>query len=348
MTALRVLPMAYDSWNTGHDFPDVVAGRIFGGLIFLRVENRGKDMLHGVRLQVEGSLHLKATSGDSLHLQPGQRSSLIAPLVQHANAPVEDEACPLRVQLRLEADGVDAVHVKKTLLCRAVHDRFSFAYVDADGSPQMAAAKLPGSNEADDRGPECAASGCAVLLSTHGMDVTAQRQADCYRRKWNTWVLAPHGRGTHGFNWQGPGHWSAMHALEALAERAALWRPLDRPSNADTADGSPLRRPRVALALPRRVLFTGHSNGGFGAWLLGSHYPDMAVGVAPLSGMATMGTTEAKRPRGTPQKVSALARNATRDASPRCQPAMPTRDASPRPLASPELGPQPRPKAAAC
>ena len=47
--------------------------------------------------------------------------------------------------------------------------------------------------------------GCAVLLSTHGMDVTAQRQADCYRPKQGVWVLAPHGRATHGFNWQGPG-----------------------------------------------------------------------------------------------------------------------------------------------
>jgi hypothetical protein len=30
------------------------------------------------------------------------------------------------------------------------------------------------------------------------MDVTAQRQADCYRPKQGAWVLAPHGRGASG------------------------------------------------------------------------------------------------------------------------------------------------------
>ena len=94
-------------------------------------------------------------------------------------------------------------------------------------------------------------------------------------------MLAPHGRGTHGFNWQGPGDWSALAALDALAKRAAAW-----------TEG------RLALSTPYRVIFTGHSNGGFGAWLFGTHYPDMALGVAPLAGMATMGTTEVRRPAG--------------------------------------------------
>ena len=67
----------------------------------------------------------------------------------------------------------------------------------------MAAAKFPRVSRKTNRSA-CPAAGCAVLLSTHGMDVTAQRQADCYRPKRGAWVLAPHGRGTHGFNWQGP------------------------------------------------------------------------------------------------------------------------------------------------
>ena len=48
-------------------------------------------------------------------------------------------------------------------------------------------------------------------------------------------------RVTPRFNWQGPGHWSARRALEAVARLGA--------------DAS-------------RVAFTGHSNGAFGAWLL--------------------------------------------------------------------------------
>ena len=60
-------------------------------------------------------------------------------------------------------------------------------------------------------------------------------------------VLAPLGRGTHGMNWQGPGHWSALAALDALSRLAPAWG---------------------AGADAERVLFTGHSNGGYGAWVL--------------------------------------------------------------------------------
>ena len=60
----------------------------------------------------------------------------------------------------------------------------------------------------------------------------------------------------------------------------------------------------VAPAPRRRLIFTGHSNGGFGAWMFGTHYPDAALGVAPLAGMATMGTTESvQRPPGIADKL---------------------------------------------
>jgi hypothetical protein len=64
----------------------------------------------------------------------------------------------------------------------------------------------------------------------------------------------------------------------------------------------------VALtAAQRRVIFTGHSNGGFGAWMLGSHNPDVVLGVAPLAGMATIGTTESvQRPTGVVDKLWAV------------------------------------------
>ena len=33
---LRVIPLAVDSWDHGHELPDLVEGRLFGKLIFLR------------------------------------------------------------------------------------------------------------------------------------------------------------------------------------------------------------------------------------------------------------------------------------------------------------------------
>ena len=273
---IQLLPLAIDTWETGHELPDVVAGRVFGGHIFVRVHNGGGTRLRDVVLRVKGSAYLEGTSGMAIELAPGQRSSVHAPLVQRGDVEVTAESCPLRVQLRVEVGGELAASTKHRLLCRTLQDRFSFVYLDADGSPQMAAAKFPIISPKYN-GSSCPTQGCAVLLSTHGMDVTAQRQADCYRPKRGMWVLAPHGRGTHGFNWQGPGHWSALHALRSLEERAALW---------------PHARVVLATEPHHRVVFTGHSNGGFGAWFFGTHYPDLAAGVAPLAGMATMGTTE--------------------------------------------------------
>lgn len=290
-SVVRLLPLAIDDWDKGHELPDVVAGRIFGDRIFLRLENRGEQRLREVRLRVE-SESLEPTVGESIDLQPGQRSSVHTLLRQPDGAgPIAAKHCPLSVRLTVQVGKEDVAQKQHRLLCRQIDDRFSFVYLDADGSPQLAAAKFPAVSPRTNR-TGCPQRGCAVLLSTHGMDVTAQRQADCYRPKQGVWVLAPHGRGTHGWNWQGPGHWSALHAVDALSERAVVW------------SGA---RVHVAPASQRRLIFTGHSNGGFGAWMLGTHYPDAALGVAPLAGMATMGTTESvQRPPGIADRLWAV------------------------------------------
>lgn len=291
LPAVGLLPLAVDDWDKGHELPDVVAGRIFGDRIFLRLENRDVERLRNVSLRVESEF-LEPTVGEGTDLQPGQRSSVHAVLRQpDGAAPIPSDACPLSVRLTVLVGDVVAVETRQRLLCRQIDDRFSFVYLDADGSPQLAAAKFPAVSPRTNH-TGCPKQGCAVLLSTHGMDVTAQRQADCYRPKQGVWVLAPHGRGTHGFNWQGPGHWSALRALEALTDRAAVW---------------PDARVELTTTPHRRLIFTGHSNGGFGAWMFGTHYPDTALGVAPLAGMATMGTTESvQRPRGIEDKLWAV------------------------------------------
>jgi predicted esterase len=277
---MRILPLAIDDWQTGHELPDVVEGRIFGEWIFLRIQNRGESAVSGIQLVVQSSGELSSTTGPSVDLQPGQRTSVYARLAQNSDAEIKGSSCPLRVRLAVQSAGGHVVAEKEhRLLCRSYQDRFSFVYLDADGSPQLAAAKFPAVSPKTNK-TACPKQGCAVLLSTHGMDVTAQRQADCYRPKQGAWVLAPHGRGTHGFNWQGPGHWSAIHALRALEQRALAWP-----------------RARVQISRePYRLIVTGHSNGGYGAWMFGTHYPDLALGVAPLAGMATIGTTEVQRP----------------------------------------------------
>ena len=38
-----------------------------------------------------------------------------------------------------------------------------------------------------------------------------------------------------------------------------------------------------------RTVHTGHSNGGFGAWLLAALDPDSSLALAPLAGMMSIG-----------------------------------------------------------
>jgi pimeloyl-ACP methyl ester carboxylesterase len=275
---IRPLPLAIDDWNKGHELPDIVDGRLFSQYIALGVRNLGLKLLRNVSLHVlpnefvPGSFSLHA-----MNAAPQQMLSLASPIRLRANVTVLPAACPLAVTLKImsvdDAGNVVGTEQKYRLACKAIDDRFSFVYLTDDGSPQMASAKFP---KGKMKAASCPAGGCGVLLSTHGMDVTCQRQADCYKPKRGVWILAPHGRGTHAMNWQGPGHWSALKAFEALGTITAA------------------RYPSLTPALPphARVVWTGHSNGGFGAWMLASRYPDWSLGCAPLAGMATLSTTQ--------------------------------------------------------
>jgi S-formylglutathione hydrolase FrmB len=78
------------------------------------------------------------------------------------------------------------------------------------------------------------------------------------------WVLAPTRHGAH--NWEGIGMRSATCALEALGR----WGGGDDMEGRGVDAG--------------RVLFAGHSMGGHGAWVISTHFPDLALGVASAAG----------------------------------------------------------------
>jgi hypothetical protein len=276
---LQVIPLLPGDWEMGHgrwgegppayDLPDVVDGELFGGWVHLRVANVGQGWLRDVTLRVLPSAHVAAASSPAARdLAPGQRAVVFAPLQAHAGnvTQISGSACPLAVQVA--AHGADGARLSGPepftlrLRCRSRGESFLFTFLDSDGSVQAAGARAPAK--------DCRGAGCAVLLSLHGMDVTAQRQADAYRSHRRRWVLAPHGRATHAFFWQGPAHWHALAALAALRRHAAVWH-----------------KGRFRAGLGR--MLTGHSNGGYGALLLAALEPALALAVAPLAGMPLLG-----------------------------------------------------------
>lgn len=254
--------------------PDVVDG-LADVVLHVRVHNLQSSWVRNAVVSVPQELNSHVEEiGAALptSLAPGQE----LPLTLHAHLRHRMNSdllpCPVPVNLQVSAEaGLETpLNIKRWLRCRNMStESFLMGYLDADGSPQIAGLRAP-----KEPCNKLEAGSCPVLLSTHGMDVTAQRQADAYRQKSKVWVLAPHGRSAFaGLNWQNQGHRSAWAALAALEDQATQFSSGDR-----RADVS-------------RVIFTGHSNGGFGALLLATEQPALALCVAPLAGMLRLHST---------------------------------------------------------
>ena len=183
------------------------------------------------------------------------------------------------------------------LRCRHLRQSFVLTLRDHDGSVQSAAAVAPLPLGSAVQGAAERARGdddaVPVALTLHGTGVTASRQADAYKFKASPaadytfgvagyWLLAPARHGAH--NHAGTGHWHALAAVRALAELAAAWRRTAA-AGAPRCDGGWRAAPHcVPLPDADRVLFTGHSMGGAGAWHAATAAADVAIAAAPLAG----------------------------------------------------------------
>ena len=96
---LEIFPhLAYDNWENGHELPDVVEGRIFSSIIFLRVVNKGKRMIKNVTLAVKESQYIiPSISEVPIDVQGGQRVSVHAPLRQVIGTSIPMDACPFKI-----------------------------------------------------------------------------------------------------------------------------------------------------------------------------------------------------------------------------------------------------------
>ncbi|MDA1259833.1 MAG: prolyl oligopeptidase family serine peptidase [Planctomycetota bacterium] len=130
---------------------------------------------------------------------------------------------------------------------------------DIDGSVQKWAA-VPSTGVAN-----------GLVLSLHGASVDCLSQARAYAAKESLFLACPTNRRPYGFDWQ---DWGRADAYEVLAE--AL-RESGAPSD--------------------RVMLTGHSMGGHGAWHLAVNDADRWAAVAPSAGWASF-DSYGGRPKG--------------------------------------------------
>ncbi|MEQ8850614.1 MAG: prolyl oligopeptidase family serine peptidase [Phycisphaerales bacterium] len=101
----------------------------------------------------------------------------------------------------------------------------------------------------------------ALTMTLHGASVEALGQARSYGAKDWTDIVAPTNRRPFGFDWE---DWGRIDAMEVLDDAI---RRLDPD--------------------PQRILLTGHSMGGHGAWAVGAHFPHRFAAIAPCASWET-------------------------------------------------------------
>ena len=127
--------------------------------------------------------------GEGFTLAPGQAMPVVCPLSQRHAIPASGAPAPsLSLAFTVSVQGAQALNTSVGLGSVTYGSPFAFTFLDVDGSLQYAAATPPAN--------PCPASGCTVLLSTHGADVEAQSGAwtGAYQRQTAAWLLFPTGR----------------------------------------------------------------------------------------------------------------------------------------------------------
>ncbi|XP_064622460.1 uncharacterized protein LOC135484731 [Lineus longissimus] len=267
-----VIEQAANEFNIPNQFlvPDLVDGHLFSDVLSLQIVNLSPEKwLSMIRVSV-----LSQSQGNDIEAQllddakyfsiaPGQVRPISIRLLSNVDK-IINPCSDIQLKLNL-VTSLGQKLISVTLRCRTLDQSFIFTFVDHDGSVQHAAAIHPTS--------DCDSDICPTLLTLHGTSVPAQNQADSYKYMKDgnyvfgldgIWTLAPTRHGAH--NWEGPGALTAMTALEKLA---ALTNSLSWIKQKASA---------------QHVIFAGHSMGGHGAWHLGTHFPDRALGLISLAG----------------------------------------------------------------
>lgn len=300
--------------------PDIVGGRLFHDLNLLSVPvlNEGESWLEKPRVEIKGA-EVAASNRRQLpprfDVAPGQRVRIPVRIVLTSGALDGDGHdggdVPYRLRVVAERDGrtVSSEWVDAALRRRGRGQSFVFTFVDHDGSVQQSGCVLPKPlrEHAEEDAMRQRAGGLElwdvavpVLLSLHGTGVTAQGQADAFKLKRKgaadyefgvegMWLVAPDRHGAH--NWEGVGFWTALAAVRALERATAFMGSAKRTHEGltcrDFGTGSQVWREHTlcsAVADADRVVVTGHSMGGHGAWHAAVRLPDHVIAVQPSAG----------------------------------------------------------------
>ncbi|KAJ3417002.1 hypothetical protein HDV05_007484 [Chytridiales sp. JEL 0842] len=199
----------------------------------------------------------------SLKLAPGQ----IYPLPV-AIEPEEDKA-PSIISIEIDLIYLDTMEpftidagpyeIKR----KSWGETYKITFLDFDSIVHYAMARPPSE-------PCVPRKGCPIVLALHGAGVEASMPfwTEAFQRQKYAWLLFPTGRTPWGFDWHGPSFRNVETAVVTLSHMHSVPDVYTDTYGADE----------------NKLVYTGHSNGGQGAWWFTSHHPDKALAAVPASG----------------------------------------------------------------
>ncbi|KAI8846893.1 hypothetical protein BC829DRAFT_418861 [Chytridium lagenaria] len=216
----------------------------------------------------------------SVKLGPGQ----VYPLPVEVHFPDTLPKVPDYVDITLQMIDLDSFVTfnvsagRYNLARRKWGDAYKLTFVDYDGSVQYAMARPPKKACSYGGKPSCpvvlalAWVGLIrvffITVGVAGVEAASPFWTEAYRQQEYAWMLFPTGRTPWGFDWHGPSFKNVEMAVIYLSHM----------------HGVPLHLQQSLAIDENRLVYTGHSNGGQGAWWMTSHHPDRALAAIPASG----------------------------------------------------------------
>ena len=251
--SVRFEPAPAGAALSAHDtiLPDLVIGEPADVVGAVHVINPTGAVRRGL------SLVCRMPGGESVSTAVGDLAPLgvlQAPFRARGSAAAEGGSVSVSLSLVAEGSAAPLAELTVELNVRAADAVLRRTFIsEIDGSAQyyavLAARPQPG-----DPPP-------ALVLTLHGAGVEAHGQAASYAARPWAHIVAPTNRRPFGFDWEDWGRWDALEVLADAQSRLAHD--------------------------PRRVLLTGHSMGGHGAWHLGVSFPERFAAIGPSAGWAS-------------------------------------------------------------
>jgi pimeloyl-ACP methyl ester carboxylesterase len=262
------------------DYPSLESGQ--SSVINFRLKSVNSLRCHSQHISSDGQQiprqRRTPTPSRFTHLRPsrlstaGQLFSSIDSVEDFVTSESASSYYSFNVTLKA-SNSLNEVSYPFVLNCYNWTQPYKYTFLDIDHSTQYAVV-IPPRHPCNVQ-PNSTVTRCSILLSLHGAGVDANSDAwkASYIPQNYSWVLLPTNRGIFGFDWQGPGRVNVWKGVEWFVSALPGVPPsLKKSYNADAW----------------RIIYTGHSMGGHGCWVVATHYPDRALAVAPAAGWIKM------------------------------------------------------------